>query len=59
METEKNTENVWKAEQKNKENVENQAYQINILYQKIIRGSRQKRQSQSWKNSQKKQTIKA
>ena len=28
METEKNTENVWKAEQKNKENVENQAYQI-------------------------------
>ena len=23
METEKNTENVWKAEQKNKENVEN------------------------------------
>lgn len=32
---------------------------INILYQKIIRGSRQKRRSQSWKNSQKKQTIKA
>lgn len=28
METEKSTENVWKAEQKNKENVENQAYQI-------------------------------
>jgi hypothetical protein len=28
LETEKNTENVWKAEQKNKENVENQAYQI-------------------------------
>ena len=28
METEKNTENVWKAKQKNKENVENQAYQI-------------------------------
>ena len=28
MVTEKNTENVWKAEQKNKENVENQAYQI-------------------------------
>ena len=173
METEKNTENVWKAEQKNKENVENQAYQISqeralemleelleqdqfesflvfhgarmtgiyqddyegpldasvtyengeyvlvvhqddsvvtlfyqslsvevhlynygeighfwvegyeylrqleyriailrdkleylgpefcTLYQKIIRGSRQKRRSQSWKNSQKKQTIKA
>ena len=28
METEKSTETVWKAEQKNKENVENQAYQI-------------------------------
>ena len=28
METEKSTENVWKAEQKNKENVENKAYQI-------------------------------
>ena len=28
METEKNTENVWKAEQKNKENVDNQAHQI-------------------------------
>ena len=28
MDTEKSTENVWKAEQKNKENVENQAYQI-------------------------------
>ena len=31
METEKSTENVWKAEQKNKENVENQAYQISQL----------------------------
>ena len=36
METEKNTENVWKAEQKNKENVENQAYQITEKTKHIV-----------------------